>query len=29
VKSYVDTRCFTVNTAHSPFVLGKTMETFR
>ena len=27
-KSYVDTRCFTVNTPHSPFALGKTMETF-
>jgi len=27
-KSYVDTRCFTVNTPHSPFAVGKTMETF-
>ena len=26
-KSYVDTRTFTVNTPHSPFALGKTMET--
>jgi len=28
-KSYVDTRCCTVNTPHSPFAVGKTMETFR
>jgi len=28
-KSYVDTHCFTVNTSHNPFAVGKTMETFR
>jgi len=28
-KSYVETRCFTVNTHHSPFAVGKTMQTFR
>ena len=28
-KSYVDTRCFTVNTPHTPFAVGKTMKTFR
>jgi len=27
-KSYVDTRCFTANTPHCPFAVGKTMETF-
>ena len=27
-KSFVDTRCFTVNTPQSPFAVGKTMETF-
>jgi len=28
LKSYVDTRYFTVNTPHRPFAVGKTMETF-
>ena len=26
-ESYVDTRCCTVNTPHSQFAVGKTMET--
>jgi len=25
-KSYVETRCFTVNTPHSPFAVGKTRK---
>jgi len=29
LKIYVDTRCFTVNTPHSPSAVGTTMETFR